>query len=90
MESEGDVKAFTSGQLADPLVFGVTGLWHESVVQVTVHSTVPPVVLLVLVLYEGCHHLHRNRQETNCNAYFSPVLLSVNEAGGNITCLCAY
>lgn len=53
---------FTFGQLADPLVTGVTGLWHEFVSQVTVHSTLPPVIFLILILYEGHHHLHKNRQ----------------------------
>lgn len=66
----GDVRMFTSGQFADPLVFGVTGLRHESVGQVTVHSTVPPVILLVLILYEGRHHLHENRHtRQNHNGY---------------------
>lgn len=50
---------FTSGHLADPLVFGVTGLRHESVGQVSVHATISPVVLLILVLYEGRHHLRQ-------------------------------
>lgn len=53
------VTVFTSGHLADPLVFGVTGLRHESVGQVSVHATIPPVVLLILVLYEGRHHLRQ-------------------------------
>lgn len=56
----GCVRTFTSCQLADPLMFGVTGLWRESVGQVTVHGTVPPVILVVLILYEGRHHLHHN------------------------------
>lgn len=54
------VAVFTSGHLADPLMFGVTGLRHESVGQVSVHATVPPVVLLILVLYERRHHLRQN------------------------------
>lgn len=57
----------TSGQLADPLMFGITRLRHESVGQVTEHSTVPPVVLFVLILYEGYRQLHdRTPQSYGC------------------------
>lgn len=54
----------TSGQLADPLMLGITGLRHKSVGQVTEHSTVPPVVLLVLILYEGYRQLHDRRPQS--------------------------
>lgn len=52
---------FTFGYLADPLMFSVTELWHESVAQVTVHSAVPPVVILSVVLDEGRQHLQAIR-----------------------------
>lgn len=51
---------FTSGQLADPLMFGVTRPWHHVVSQVAVHSTVPPVILLVLIFNERRHYLHKD------------------------------
>lgn len=52
--------AGTSVQFADPLVFGITRLWHEDLAQVTEHSAVPPVILVILI-YEGCHHLQQDR-----------------------------
>lgn len=51
----------TSVQLADPLVCRITRLWHEDLAQVTEHSAVPPVVLVILI-YEGCHHLQQDRK----------------------------
>lgn len=51
----------TSVQLADPLVCGITRLWHEDLAQVTEHSAVPPVVLIILI-YKGCHHLQQDRE----------------------------
>lgn len=68
--------ASTSGQLADPLVFVVTGLRREDVGQVTVHSTVPPVVLLVLILYEGYHHLHESRHSRPKPLGIHPLIIT--------------
>lgn len=58
------VYVFTSGQLTDPLVFGVAQLRHERVGQVTVRSTVPPVILLALIINERSHHLHKDKSVT--------------------------
>lgn len=59
------VRAFTSEQLTNPLVFGIASLWREGVGEVTVHSAVPPVILLVLILDEGRHHLRDTRQNND-------------------------
>lgn len=48
----------TSVQLADPLMLGVTWLWHQDVAQVTKHCAVPPVVIVVLV-HKRHHYLPR-------------------------------
>lgn len=59
----GEVRPITSGQLADPLVLCVAGQRHDGVGQVAVHGTVPPVILLVLILYEGGHHLRQHTRQ---------------------------
>jgi len=68
------MRGFTSEELADPLVLGVTGLRLQSVGQVTVHSTVPPVILFILIFNERRHHLHETRQRFS-NAH----LLNITE-----------
>lgn len=71
-ESNG-ARVLASVQFADPLVFGVTGLRHDSVSQITVHSTVPPVILLVLIIYEGRQHLRKSRHR--------PLIITLLEQG---------
>lgn len=53
----------TFGYLADPFVFSVTELWHESIGHVTVHSAEPPVIILSFILDKGRHHLHENTHQ---------------------------
>lgn len=59
---------FTFGYLADPLMFSVTGLWHKHIGQVAVHGTLPPVVVLGVILDESRRHLQENTRSGQCDA----------------------
>lgn len=80
------VTVLTFGYLADPLMFSVTELWYESIGQVTVHSAVPPVIILSFILNKSRHHLHVSTHQ----ATRRPQIITTEDYNKIRSDLCTY